>query len=273
MKNKISACLVVYNEEKVIERCLRSIKKVADEIIVVHDGPCKDKTLDIVRKYTNKIFVKPHIGIAEPHRVLTYQKATGDWILKIDADEFLPERTRQAIKGMVGRKDADGYALLWCLWDGKKYITKDFPHKLCLFRKEKMSYIGFPAAEEQVDGNILNVDYELGHKPQYNNYELSTFKTKWLKWAKVQAEYTLKEFGKLAKFNYKKKDFKFAARMKKRFPEILMVPLAVLTFFKTFLIDGYFKAKMKGLNYSVMCALYQAALCYHIHELKQMKKN
>ena len=44
-KNTISACLVVHNEEKLIGRCLESIKNLVDEIIVVHDGPCQDKTL------------------------------------------------------------------------------------------------------------------------------------------------------------------------------------------------------------------------------------
>jgi Glycosyltransferases involved in cell wall biogenesis len=65
MRNKISACIVVYNEEKVIKRCLDSIKNVVDEIILVHDGPCKDRTLEIAKRYTNKIFIRPHVGMME----------------------------------------------------------------------------------------------------------------------------------------------------------------------------------------------------------------
>ena len=44
-RQTISACLVVYNEEKVIRQCLDSIKGFVDEIILVHDGQCTDKTL------------------------------------------------------------------------------------------------------------------------------------------------------------------------------------------------------------------------------------
>ena len=81
MNNRISACLVVYNEEKIIKNCLASIKDAVDEIIVVHDGECIDKTLEICKSYTNKIFIKQHIGEAEPHRPFGFKQATGDWIL------------------------------------------------------------------------------------------------------------------------------------------------------------------------------------------------
>lgn len=270
---KISACLVVHNEEKLIKRCLDSIEKVVDEIIIVHDGPCNDKTLEIAKKYTNKIFVRPLIGEAEPHRVFAYKKAKGGWILKIDADEFLPERTQKVIRNLVNREDVNGYALLWCLWDGKKYITKNWPHKLCLFRKNKISYLGFPHAAEEVDGKVLKINYKLGHKPLYNNYSFRVFKSKWLKWAKIQAEYTLKDFSDIEKFNYKKKDFKLSTRLKRKFPEILLIPLAISTFFKIFLLDKYYRAKHIGLKISIMHALYQAAICYYSHKLKLKQKN
>ena len=43
----VSACLVVRNEGKMIDRCLRSLAAVADEIVLVHDGECEDDTLEI----------------------------------------------------------------------------------------------------------------------------------------------------------------------------------------------------------------------------------
>ena len=55
-RNKISAFIVAYHEENLIERCLRSLVDVVDEIIVVHDGPCLDKTIKIAQKYTSKVF-------------------------------------------------------------------------------------------------------------------------------------------------------------------------------------------------------------------------
>ena len=63
MANKpatISACLVVYNEEKSIQCCLESLRPVVNEIIIVHDGECNDKTLEIARKFTKHIYFQPH---------------------------------------------------------------------------------------------------------------------------------------------------------------------------------------------------------------------
>ena len=53
--SNISVIMVVYNEEKIIETCLKSVENIASEILVMHDGPCKDNTLKICKKYTNKI--------------------------------------------------------------------------------------------------------------------------------------------------------------------------------------------------------------------------
>ena len=95
MNNKISACLVVHNEEKVIRRCLDSIKNVVDEIIVVHDGPCTDKTMEIAREYGAKIYEQPFNGEAEKHRPFSYRMTSGAWILQIDADEYLSKITKE----------------------------------------------------------------------------------------------------------------------------------------------------------------------------------
>ena len=50
----ISTILVVNNEEKLIRRCLESIKPVSDEIIVIHDGKCLDDSLKITSEFTKK---------------------------------------------------------------------------------------------------------------------------------------------------------------------------------------------------------------------------
>jgi len=84
---KISACLIVKNEEKNIERCLASVKKVADEIVVVDTGS-KDRTIDLAKQFTDKIFrFKWNNDFAEA-RNYALSHSTGDWIISIDADEI-----------------------------------------------------------------------------------------------------------------------------------------------------------------------------------------
>ncbi len=62
----ISAIIVVssvYNkEEEVLAEALESLKDIADEIVVVHDGPCKDNSVNLARKYTKKVYITKHKG-------------------------------------------------------------------------------------------------------------------------------------------------------------------------------------------------------------------
>lgn len=81
----ISACLIVRNEEKMIENCLKSLKDF-DEIIVVDTGSI-DRTIKIAKKYTNKIYNFKWNDDFSEARNFSISKATGDWILYIDADE------------------------------------------------------------------------------------------------------------------------------------------------------------------------------------------
>src|SRR5947209_2132587 len=85
----VSVCLVVHNEGQVIERCMRSLAGLEAEIVVVHDGPCTDDTLDIARRYNARVFVRPFAGHSEHHRPFAYQRARGEWLPNVDAGEFL----------------------------------------------------------------------------------------------------------------------------------------------------------------------------------------
>lgn len=87
MKRKISVLINTFNEEKNIRNCLESVKW-ADEIIVV-DMYSEDKTVEIAKEYTDKIYFYERCGYADPARNFALEKATGDWILVVDADELV----------------------------------------------------------------------------------------------------------------------------------------------------------------------------------------
>lgn len=86
--HKISAVLIVKNEEQMLARCLDSVKE-ADEIIVCDTGST-DGTIEVARRYTDKVFTDfawcDDFAAARNH---AKSKASGDWILSIDADEQL----------------------------------------------------------------------------------------------------------------------------------------------------------------------------------------
>jgi len=89
----ISTCLIVKNEENNLFRCLNSIKSISDEIIVVDTGST-DSSKEICRRFTDNVYDlkwEEEDGLGNFARARNYslEKATGDWIFYIDADEEL----------------------------------------------------------------------------------------------------------------------------------------------------------------------------------------
>lgn len=98
MKQKLSVVISAYNEEKNIRECLESVKDMADEIVVV-DNNSRDKTAEIASKFTKKVYEQEN----NPEKIdlqknFGFEKATGDWILSLDADERVTAELAEEIK-------------------------------------------------------------------------------------------------------------------------------------------------------------------------------
>jgi glycosyltransferase involved in cell wall biosynthesis len=198
----VSACLVVRNEEAVIERCLQSLDGVVDETVLVHDGECEDRTLEIAERHGCRIFQRPLVGHSEAGTVFAYGKARGEWILGIDADEYLSAALADGLRELVCDDRVNGYELLWRMWDGERYITENGPYKLALFRRSRVHLLGMIHGVERVDPPIRRVELQLEHRPGYNNFALSTVLTKWRRWARINAREFVMPFADLPRFNW-----------------------------------------------------------------------
>lgn len=86
----ISVCMIVKNEEKVLARCLDSLRPIADEIIIADTGST-DTTKEIAARYTDKIYDFTWIDDFAAARNFAFSKATKDYIYSADADEVLDE--------------------------------------------------------------------------------------------------------------------------------------------------------------------------------------
>lgn len=107
----LSVCMIVKNEEKNLARALRSIAAVADEIVVVDTGST-DKTVEIAKGFGCKVFHEEWTYDFSVHRNSSIEKATGDWILVLDADEELTEKGAVELREAIdAEKDASGYVL------------------------------------------------------------------------------------------------------------------------------------------------------------------
>lgn len=104
-KIKISAVINTRNEAENINDCLNSVK-FADEIVVV-DMESTDQTKEIAKQFTDKIFDHPPVGYVEPARNFAINKAIGDWILIVDADERIPKSLANKLIDIVEKGEGD----------------------------------------------------------------------------------------------------------------------------------------------------------------------
>ncbi|MFZ5942990.1 MAG: glycosyltransferase [Bacillota bacterium] len=105
----LSICLIVKNEEKVIKRCLESIKDVADEVIVVDTG-CTDSTIQIAKEFQARVIASTWCDDFSFVRNIGLKEAKGHWILVLDADEELCKEDTEALK-IALLKPVEGYCL------------------------------------------------------------------------------------------------------------------------------------------------------------------
>lgn len=92
----ISLCMIVKNEELVLERCLESVKDLVDEIIIVDTGS-EDRTKEIAQKYTKRVYDYPWINDFSAARNFSFFKADMDYCMWLDADDVLLPKDREGL--------------------------------------------------------------------------------------------------------------------------------------------------------------------------------
>jgi glycosyltransferase involved in cell wall biosynthesis len=169
----ISVVIITYNEEAHLPRTLQSVMALVSdgrgEIIVVDSGSA-DRTAEIARRFGAKVFVEPWKGYAE-QKNSAIGKASGEWILSLDADEELDHGASQAIQRVIG-PDADIYSGVGGVWFNRKnyFLGKWIRHggfypdpKLRLFRRGKGRFQSRAVHETViVEGKTLSADHDSG---------------------------------------------------------------------------------------------------------------
>jgi glycosyltransferase involved in cell wall biosynthesis len=126
---QLSVVIITHNEEANIARTLESVQPLVayckGEIIVVDSGST-DRTVEIAKSFGTKVFVEEWKGFAA-QKNSAIDKATGDWILSLDADE---EVDSELINELTGKRDADGPSKSgshdWCLTLGGRLGAEAF---------------------------------------------------------------------------------------------------------------------------------------------------
>ncbi|MGQ9660754.1 MAG: glycosyltransferase family 2 protein [Kiritimatiellia bacterium] len=137
MRERISACILTYNEERKIRRCLKSVAW-CDEIVVL-DSFSTDRTIAICREFTDRVYQFEWLGyVAQRNKIR--ELAAGPWILSIDADEEVSPGLRTEIEREFeqNRNEVMGYEFPRQVYYIGRWIRHGewFPDfKLRLFRK------------------------------------------------------------------------------------------------------------------------------------------
>lgn len=97
---RLSVCLIVKNEEEVLNRCLSCAVKFADEIIVVDTGST-DATVEIAQKFTDKIYSFEWQDDFSSARNFAFEKANGDYVMWLDADDVVTDENCAKIRQLV----------------------------------------------------------------------------------------------------------------------------------------------------------------------------
>lgn len=175
-KKMLSAVISVFNGEKELDDCLRSVS-FASEIIVINNSST-DKTEEIARKYTDKIFTRPNNPMLNINKNFGFSKATGEWIVCLDADERITAELKEEILSTINHQlsTVNGY------WIPRKNIifgkwiehTGWYPdHQLRLIKRGKGKF------EEKHVHEMINIEGETGYLKNnllhYNYKTISQF--------------------------------------------------------------------------------------------------
>ena len=168
--DNISVIIITYNEEENIRECLEGVKW-ADEIIIV-DSFSTDKTPQICKDYTDKIFQKRWEGFGF-QKQFALEQTTFDWVLSIDADERVSGELKEEILSNKNTLDKDGYYIPFKFyWLGKRlrYGGCGKERHIRLFRRQKAKFQGLIHEKLLIDGEIGCLKNSIIHV-SYKNIE------------------------------------------------------------------------------------------------------
>jgi len=120
----ISLCMIVKNEEDLIDQCLTSVNDVVDEMIIVDTGST-DRTIDICKKYNPSIYSYQWQGNFSEARNFGITKASSDWILILDADEKLESNSNEVIRKTIEHTKASILLLPVINYYGEGFPVKE----------------------------------------------------------------------------------------------------------------------------------------------------
>lgn len=186
---KITAAIITYNEERNIERCIRSLDGIADEIIVL-DSLSTDRTEEICKSLNITFVSRAWEGYSESKNYLNSLVQT-DYILSLDADEALDE----TLKSEIIRVKLNPNPHIYSVNRLTNYCGKWIKHsgwypdvKVRLFPKEGSYWDGAIVHEELIFPSNLKVIQLDGHLEHFSYYSFEDHRARADKYSRLTAQ-------------------------------------------------------------------------------------
>jgi len=237
LKTGISAVVITLNEERNIADCLASVAWM-DEIVVV-DACSTDRTVELARRFTDKIFVRPWPGYGL-QKNFGIDQATADWILIVDADERVSPELQADIRKVSALPPNDKisayrvprrnyYYGRWVRWGGT------YPdYQIRLVRKGDARYNDVQIHENLVvQGSIGTL---VGHLDHFTERQIEDHFRKFETYTTLAAQEKLKQIKSVG------------------WSDLLIRPLVIT--FKTYFVKQGFRDGVRGLILSVFAGMF-----------------
>ena len=173
---KISAALATYNEEDNIVDCIDSLKKIADEIVIV-DGSSTDRTFQLAQKMGAKIITTSNKPMFNINKNMAIENCNGKWILLLDADERISDALAKEIKNLIKVKPKEnGFWINRKNWFLGGYLKKGgvYPDSVIRLFKNGKGKLAEKDVHEQVkvEGEVGRLENDILHlsDPSFERY-------------------------------------------------------------------------------------------------------
>ena len=240
--------IITKNEEKNIKECLVSVSSLADEIIVVDDYSL-DKTVGIAERFGVKVYQRKLVSLGEQKR-FGVGRASGEWVLLLDADERLTKNLSAEVKRAVKSKEYDGYNFYFrSFLFGKPMKPVLSGGQILLFKKSKGKIVSDEVHERvQVRGRVGQLKNPLLHYSYPSVFEV------------------------INKFNRYTGPEALIAYKKGERGGILKIIFAIpRVFFWRYFVGGEWKDGMHGFVLSMMFGIYHLLVQLKLWEIQSKK--
>lgn len=254
----LSVVLATYNEEKNIAKCLDAVEDIANEIIVV-DGTSSDNTAAIAKQFGAKVYETTNKQNFHINKQMAMDKAHGDLVLQLDADEIIDKELKEFIKKILkdlkDKKDIQTAA--W--WIKRKnffcgrFLSKggQYPDPVIRLYLNGKARLPVKDVHEQmqVDGQTAYAD---GHLLHYSNPAFEDYLRKFQTYTSFKAKQLMEADSKINPFVF--------------LDYILLKPIK--TFFLIYLRHKGFVDGWQGFVFALFSALHHPIAYLKFLEIK-----